>query len=208
MRLKFVLSTGLVSFFLLTFPALAEDPFLGRIHAIESAARALATHSSQVAPSIQGSSSPIRLSWGQQLASEDLKVLSDKARDLRSKIDEGKGDLEQLDPEIRALVAAMAKVRISLSTAKLDGDGQAISSGLLVQMNEVEQTLDRSQSQSPESKIVVRQSRNPYSGYPDWGDPYFGWGTPFGNPWGWNGPNPWGYRNWGYGNYLGGGYCR
>lgn len=136
-------------------------------------------------------------------------MLSDKAKDLRSKIDEGKGDLEQLsDPEIRPLRRRWPRSG-SAYTAKLDVDGTAISSGLLVQMNEVEQTLDRSQSQSPESKIVVvRPSRNLYSGYPDWGDPYFGWGTLFGNPWGWNGPNPWGNRNWGYGNYLGGGYCR
>lgn len=49
MRLKFLVSAGLLSLSLLTLPALAEDPFLGRIHAIESAARALAAHSSQVA---------------------------------------------------------------------------------------------------------------------------------------------------------------
>ncbi len=209
MNTKQFLGTFLISSWLLTCPAVAEDPFLGRIHSIESAAQALATHSSQVVPSMQGSTSPVKLSWGQQLASEDLRVLADKAKDLRSKIDAGKDDLDELDPQIRALVAAISKVRISLNTAKLDGDGQIISVALLGQMSEVEQTLERARSQAQETKIVLSQPRYQGTGYPEWGDPYYGWGTPLGNPWGWNGPNPWGYRNnWGYGNYLGGGYCR
>lgn len=166
--------------------AWAEDPFGGKIHAIENAARALMVQS-HVTPD------QAPLTWGQQMAAEDLKALMETSSVLRQRLDEGEEDLGELNDQLKPMLAASNRVKISLPLARVDTEGQVISTGLTHQLKEVDQLLAQRREEEEKARLAWRN--RPVI------QPSFGWGL------GW-GSGGWGFGRGGWGFGRGWGWCR
>lgn len=158
---------------LLVWPAAADDPFQGRVHSLERAARLLLA-----APA------PVQPSWGQVAALEDLSGLLEAASKLRLKLDEGEDDLGGLPDELRAYQIAANRVRMSLSLGQFDAEGQQVAQQLSEQIKEIDERV-LSERRLQEERRALSRVRDVYYrsqfGYP-WG---WGWGPGFGFGLGW-----------------------
>lgn len=184
---KYCIALSLVGALVLS--AAAEDPFQGRIQAIERAARVLTQAPTNTADP---------LTWGQNLAREDLVRLGDAAEALRKRIDEGEEDLDEMATEFQEYQVAAHRVKMSLSLARVEGEAQTFSQGLAQQMDEVEKMVAE-QRQREEQARIARAARNTYYSNIGWGSP---WGIGFGSPWGWGMRSGFGFglgwgRSWG-----------
>jgi hypothetical protein len=173
----------LLFLFVLSTLAWAEDPFGGKIHSIESAARALVVQSTPA-------TGQEPLTWGQQMAADDLKGLADAASALRLRLDEGEEDLGELDSQLKPMLVASNRVKISLPLARTDAEGQVILTGLTNQLKEVDQLLAQRREEEEKARLAWR-SRPVIQ-------PSIGWGWGWGSGWGWGFGRGWGGRGWGW----------
>lgn len=206
---------GLVAFFLtslaLALPALAH-PLADKAQVIAEQAHTLQSR--------MGPAPGTTLSWGQQMALDDITRLAAAADAARSALKPDDVNLADVRPLITELQVAGNRVRMTLPVARLDEDGRKIGEGLMVQVQELElQALAARAEGVSEAEQQVSQNSgatqvnvglgiNPYGygygyGLGLWGYPYYGYGYGFGyNPYGYTlfGSRPyWGSYGAGYG---------
>lgn len=117
-----------------------------------------------------------QLTWGQQMAADDMNRLATAAGTAASALAPDDVDLEDVRKEVTELQVAGNRVRMTLSVANLDEEGRKIGENMVGQVKEFE-----------ESALAERTER--YSRRVSSSRPSVGLGVGFGSYWG----SPWGY---------------
>ncbi|GMU58198.1 MAG: hypothetical protein AMXMBFR33_73440 [Candidatus Xenobia bacterium] len=129
----------------------------------------------------------VTLTWGQDLAAQDLERLAQAASAI--KIDQVE-DLLDVGPQINELGTAATRVRSTASISVLDAEGQQLALATVEEAKRLQKEVNAARNE-----VEDRLAR-----YRDYG-PRFGLGLGYGG-WGWN---RWGYGygGWGYGGWGG-----
>ena len=159
--------------FLLLSSAAWAHPLSDKARAIEEMARLLEQR-------MTVGSEP--LTWGQQMALEDMKALAQAAGQARVAL-EPDLELEQVRTQLGALQLAANRVRLSGCVARLDDEGMKLCTALVGQIKEVEEALILECGRLQDRQLAARRPVMGFSlgfGYPAWnyGWPYYrgGWG--------------------------------
>ncbi len=170
-----VQSLSLILLLILALPAWADD-FQDALGTIQRNASLLAARARP-----EG----VTLTWGQDLAAQDLERLAQAASAIEiSQVE----DLLDVGPQINELGTAATRVRSTASISVLDAEGQQLALTTVEEAKRLQKQVNAARNE-----VEDRLAR-----YRDYG-PRFGLGLGYGG-WGWN---RWGY---GYGGYGGWGY--
>ena len=130
-------------------------------------------------------SGPEQLTWGQQMALDDMKGLVQAASQASLALQPDL-ELEQVRTQLSALQLAGNRVRLSTCVAKLDAEGVELSRALVGQIKEVEDALVLERSRLQDRQIAANR-------------PAIGFGMGYG----------YGFSSWNYGwPYRGIGWIR
>lgn len=156
--------------FLILLPRVAwGHPLSERAQAIAEMAQVLEQHMSNGTEA---------LTWGQQMALDDMRALSLVARQAREAL-EPDLELEQVRTQLSALQLAGSRVRLSSCVGRLDPDGVKLSQALVGQLKELEESLIQERSRLQDRQIAAARQIPAFSvgfGYPWWGNYNRGWG--------------------------------
>jgi hypothetical protein len=131
------------------------------------------------------------LTWGQNMALEDMTRLASAASAARQALEPDEVDWDSTRSTLMEMQVAGNRVRMSLPVSILDSEGQSLGQQMIVQVQEIDREARAQRDQTFERR--VGSSR-----------PNVSFGIGFGNYWGTPWPYGYGFRGGFFPGYFGG----